>query len=123
MIPTRSCLASATMGGSAEPAHICPRIRPFLGPVRGPVISLLFLASLKSGLGSMSAVDVLGREVLVRLAHRRRAVTDGGSNPLDRTVAGVSRGEHAGYRRLERERGAIKRPPRQMRAIPHDVGP
>src|SRR6059058_5420096 len=72
---------------------------------------------------SANEVRVLGREVLVCLAHRRCAVTYGRSNPLDRTIAGVSDGEHAGYRRLKGERSAIERPPRQTRAIAHDVAP
>ena len=40
----------------------------------------------------------------MREADRRSAVTDGGSNPLDRTVAGVSRAEDAGHRGLEKNR-------------------
>jgi hypothetical protein len=52
----------------------------------------------------------LGREILVRQAHCGGAVTDGGSDPLNRTVAGVSGRENARYGRLQRERRTVERP-------------
>ena len=66
---------------------------------------------------------MVGSKVLVHKAHGCRAVTYGGRNPLDRAVAGVSRGEDTGYGGLERQGCAIERPPRRTRAVPHDVAP
>lgn len=54
-------------------------------------------------------------------AHCCRAVTDGGSNSLDRSVAGVSYCENARDRRLEWERYAARRPPGRMRSVRDDV--
>ena len=39
-------------------------------------------------------------------AHRARSLADRGGDPLDRAVAHVADGEHAGHRRLERQRVA-----------------
>ena len=56
-------------------------------------------------------------------ADRGRAVTDGGGYPLDRAVAGVAHGENPGDGGLERERRAVERPARRVRAVPHHVAP
>jgi hypothetical protein len=53
--------------------------------------------------------------------HRGRAVTNGRGDPLDRTVPGVAGREHPRHGRLERERGAVERPARRIRVVPHDV--
>ena len=48
-------------------------------------------------------------EVVVHRAHRARSLADRGRDPLERAVAHVADREHAGHRRLERQRVAASR--------------